>query len=160
MKSVTEFWAISLNQGLTKKAALDAEGKTPEEVSAALGEQLKMEGEKLTHFINAMEVASQNPEKLSRVRVVTLAEGENAPQKALQVEAHHYVPEFQTAPRPAQAKKAEAGGKGGRSGGGGGGGRGGGGHGGKTKTSPWGLTPEEKAAKKQSGKAPKHNTGY
>ena len=159
MKSVTEFWAISLNQGLAKKTALTTEGKSPEEVSAAIGEQFKMEGEKLTHFINAMEVASQNPEKLSRVRVVSLAEGENAPQKAIQVEAHHYFPEFQAAPKPVQSKKAGADQKGGR-GGGGGGGRGGGGHGGKTKTSPWGLTPEEKAAKKTPGKAPKHNTGY
>ena len=106
MKSVTEFWGISLTQGLAKKTALAAEGKTPEEITAGLGEQFKMEGDKLTHFVNAIEVASQNPEKLSRVRVVTLNEGESAPAKSIQVETHHYFPEFQAAPAPGAGQKS------------------------------------------------------
>jgi hypothetical protein len=54
-----------------------------------------------------------------------------------------YVPEFQVAPRAVvTAKAAPAGGKGGK------GGRGGGRGGNSPKSSPWGLTPEEKAAKK------------
>lgn len=149
MKSVTEFWSINLTKGLKAKADLVAGGKTPEEIQTALGESFKMEGDKLKHFINAMEVASQNPEKLARVLVVALNEGESAPAKAVKIEESHYIPEFQSDPRPVvTAKKAE----GPRGGGGKGKGKGGGG----PKSSPWGITPEEKAAKK-AGAAAKGN---
>ena len=142
MKSVTEFWHHTLTKGLAAKNALAAEGKTPEEIQASLGESFKYEGDKLKHFINALEVATQNPEKLSRVLVVTLNEGESAPPKAMKIEETHYVPEFQVPPKPVNLTKADP-----RNSGGGkrqGGGKG-------PKTSPWGLTPEEKAAKKGGG---------
>jgi hypothetical protein len=100
MKSVTEFWNVTLQKGLSAKTALAAEGKTPEEISQNLGETFKMEGDKLKHFINAIEVANQNQDKLMRVMVVSLNEGESAPAKAIQVEDFHYVPDFQTAPKP------------------------------------------------------------
>lgn len=139
MKSVTEFNSFSLAQGNKTKATLAAEGKTPEEIQVTLGTTFKMEGDKLKHFTNALEVASQNAEGLKRVLVVTLAEGEAAPAKATQVEEVHYVPEFiidpKKNPAPADSHK---GGKGGR-------------RGGKDrgpKESPWGLSPEQKAAKK------------
>ncbi|MGE4131086.1 MAG: hypothetical protein AB7F86_05575 [Bdellovibrionales bacterium] len=145
MKSVTEFWSPNLNKGLKAKADLLAGGKTPEEISASLGESFKMEGDKLKYFIAALEVASQNQEKLMRILVVSLGEGESAPPKATQIDEMHYIPEFQSDPRPVVTKKADpkAGGpkKGGKRGDG-------------PKSSPWGLTPEEKAAKKGGGKTP------
>ncbi len=142
MKTVTEFASFNLNQGLKAKAALAGEGKTPEEIQTSLGESFKLEGEKLKYFVNALDVASQNQENLKRVLVVSLAEGENMPPKALKIEEMHFVPEFHIDPKRAQAGKADArGGKGGK-------GRGGrGGAGGGPKESPWGLSPEEKAAK-------------
>ncbi len=143
MKFVTEFANVTLKQALTAKTALAAEGKTPEEIQAGLGEKYKYEGEKLTHLTNALDVASQNTENLKRVLVVSLSEGEKAPANAVQVEAFHYVPDFQVTARPAQAEKKDA--KGGR--GGGGKGRGGGGDRGM-KESPWGLSQEQKAEKK------------
>ncbi len=147
MKSVTEFWNINLVKGLKAKEALLAEGKTPEEIQASLGETFKLEGDKLKHFTNALEVASQNPEKLHRVLVVTFSEGESVPSNAIQVDDHHYVPAFIKEPAAATASKDDAkpGRRGGRSPRGPGGGQ-------KTKTSPWGLTPEEIAAKKGAGK--------
>lgn len=141
MKSVTEFWAINLQKGLKTKADLVAAGKTPEEIQTEIGTSFKMEGDKLKHFINAMEVASQNPDKLGRVLVVTLNEGESAPPKAVKIEETHYIPEFQSDPRPVNTAKAIRGG----------GKKDGKGKGGP-KTSPWGLTPEEKAAKGGKGK--------
>jgi len=142
MKSVTEFWSVTLVKGLNAKNALVAEGKTPEEIQTSLGEAFKYEGDKLKHFVNAIEVASQNLDKLSRVLVVTLNEGETTPPKAVKVEESHYVPDFQVAPKPvankatiaAAAKGAGKGGRGGRRDG--------------PKESPWGLSPEQKAAKK------------
>lgn len=145
MKSVTEFWNVILNKGLQARQALAAEGKSPEEIQTALGEQFKYEGDKLKHFVAAIEVASQNLEKLSRVLVVSLAEGETAPPKAVKIEETHYIPETQAAPRAIVTTKHDpkAGGKG----------RGGDRKGGP-KESPWGLSPEQKAAKKAGNKAP------
>lgn len=142
MKSVTEFPIHKLNQGIKAKADLVAAGKTPEEIEAGIGETFKMEGEKLKHFINACEVAGQNLERLARVLVVQLNEGEAAPPKAVKVEEHHYVPDFMVDARKPVLTKAAPQKGGDRKDGGK-----------KPKGSPWGLTPEEKAAKK--GGAPK-----
>lgn len=141
MKSVTEFASFALQKGLTTKTALAAEGKTPEEISAAIGESMKLEGDKLKYFIGALEVAAQNVDGLSRVMVVSLAEGENAPAKAVKIEEMHFVPEFKMAPKAVVNKKdlrAATGGKGK------------GDRKDRPKGSPWGITPEEKAAKKKA----------
>jgi len=124
MKSVTEFWNVTLFKGLQAKEALAAEGKTPEEIQASLGETFKFEGDKLKHFTNAMDVANQNKDKLHRVLVVTFGEGETVPPKAVKVEEHHYVPAFikEAAPVEHKDEKGGRGGKGGRPNRGGGGG--------------------------------------
>lgn len=144
MKSVTEFEKFKITQGLAAKTALAGEGKSPEEISAGIGEKFKLEGDKLKFFVNALEVAGPHLENLKRVLVVSLSEGETAPHRATQVEEHHYIPELLVTIRP-PVEKAD-----GKKGGGKGGGRGG--KGGSPKSSPWGLTPEEKAAKKGGGK--------
>lgn len=138
MKAVTEFPSYTLNQAVTAKGTLTAAGKTPEEIQTSLGESFKLEGDKLKHFIAAVDVAAQNAQNLRRVLVVSLAEGEKVPVKAVKVEEHHYIPEFLVL---ASAKPAESGDrKGGRR------------KDGKSgpKSSPWGLSPEEKAAKNKN----------
>lgn len=140
MKAVTEFPSFTLTKGLNAKKALATEGKTPEEIQTNLGESFKLEGDKLKHFLNAVDVAEQNGQNLKRVLVVSLNEGENPPAKAVKVEEHYYVPEFLVT---AAAQPANTDRKGGRPGQ-----RGGGkGKGGGAKGSPWGMSPEEKAAK-------------
>lgn len=148
MKSVTEFPTHKLVQGNKAKADLAAAGKSPEEISTALGESFKYEGDKLKHFVNAMEVATQNPDKLARVLVVQLNEGESAPPKAVKVEDFHYVPDFmQEARKPVMTKTdPKAAGKGRQ--GGGKGGKGGG----RAKETPWGIIPEQKETKKPADK--------
>lgn len=147
MKVITEFPNFTLNKAITAKAALTAENKTPEEIQQNFGETFKLEGDKLKHFVNAVDVASQNPQNLKRVLVMTLNEGENPPAKATKIEETYYLPEsIVTAPAPS-ASANPRGGKGGRRGGR---------DSGKPKGSPWGLSPEEKAAKtagKGAGKA-------
>jgi hypothetical protein len=153
MKSVTEFANVTLTAAAKAKDALVAAGKTAEEIAAGLGEAFKYEGDKLKHFVNSLEVWAANKENLKRVLVVSLAEGENAPAKAVQVEAHHYVPEFHVEAKKAQpAQSADKGGRGGKGGGRGGPGKGKGG--GKGKESPWGMSPEEKEAKRGTKPAP------
>lgn len=139
MKLVTEFPGYTLTKALAAKTSLSTAGKTPEEIEASLAETFKLEGEKLKYFVNALNVANDNQTGLKRVFVATLNEGENIPAKSVKVEDHHYIPEFLSAPKPAPTKDA----KGGR------GGRPGGGRGGEKKGgSPWGMSPEEIAAKK------------
>lgn len=147
MKSITEFQNFTLNKALKTKAALVAEGKTPEEISAGLGEAFKLEGEKLKHFVNALDVAAAAGESLKRVMVISLAEGEAVPAKATKVDEFHYVTEMLIETKYVQAVKADS--KGGK--GGGGKGRSAGG----PKESPWGMSPEQKAAKKSASLAAK-----
>lgn len=104
MKSVTEFPAFKLFQGLKSKTDLTTAGKTPEEIMQTLGESFKLEGDKLKHFSNAIDLASQNQDKLGRVLVMSLSEGENIPPKAVKVDEHYYVPEFQKEIRPVMNK--------------------------------------------------------
>lgn len=146
MKSITEFAIFTLNKGLAAKAALAAEGKSAEEIQTSLGETFKLEGDKLKYFVNALDVAGQNQQNLKRVFVISLNEGENAPPKATQVEELHYVPEFLNTVKPVAASDAKGGrgGKGGR----------GAGRGEKKGSSPWGMSPEEKAAKNKPKATP------
>ncbi len=139
MKAVTEFPSFVLAKGQTSKTALTAEGKSPEEIQTSLAESFKFEAEKVKHFVAAMDVAAQNLNNLRRVLVVSLAENESAPAKAVKVEEHYYIPEFliMASSKPTETKGGRRGGKG----------KGG------PKSSPWGLSPEEKAAK--NSKAPK-----
>lgn len=146
MKLVTEFPSYTLTKALAAKTALSTEGKTPEEIEASLGETFKLEGDKLKFFVNAIDVAGNNSANLKRVFVATLAEGENIPAKSVKIEEHHYIPEFIAAPKPAFDKNAKPAGRGGRPGGGRGGDKKGG--------SPWGMSPEELAAKKGKGAKP------
>jgi hypothetical protein len=143
MKSVTEFALHTLTKGIADRTALVAAGKTPEEIQTELGTSFKYEGDKLKHFMAAVEVAAANQEGLSRMLVVQVNEGETAPAKSVKVEEYHYVPEFKTAPRPVNLQKRDPKADGGRKGG----------KGDRPKTSPWGLTPEEKAAKGKAGAA-------
>ncbi len=143
MKAVTEFPTFLLVKGLAAKMALSNEGKTPEEIEQSLGESFKFENPKLKHFVAAIDVAAQNQKDLKRVLVLGLGENEVAPAKAIKVDEHYYLPEFiavlQMKPQSV-SKPGHRGGKGKGTGG--------------PKSSPWGLSPEEKAAKNK-GAVPK-----
>lgn len=140
MKSVTEFFSHKLVKGIDARTALAAEGKSPEEIESSIGESFKFEGDKLKHFINSMDLASENIENLTGVQVVTLAENESAPEKSKKIEDFYYIPEFRnSAPAPKMgAKKSKSSGKKDQKSG--------------PRPSPWGMSPEEEAAKKLSSK--------
>lgn len=148
MKSVTEFLNFKLAEGLKVRTALTAEGKSPEEIAAAMGEKFKLEGDKLKYFVNAVEVASKTTEKLFRINVVKLNEGQNPPHRGTLIEEFCYIAEVEKA--AADIKKADTkaadGGRGGQRG------KHGGKGGGKPKGSPWGPAPEEIEAKKAAAR--------
>jgi len=125
MKTLTEFPAFNLKNAAKAKQDLVAAGKTPEELPAALGETLKVEGDKLTHLMNALETAGEKFNDLKRVVVFSLVEGEKAPQGAQQKGEHYYSAEYYPPLEPKGGKPARGGEKGERGRRGGKGGKGG-----------------------------------
>ena len=94
MKTITEFSGFTLREAIQKskdiRDALGTEGRSAEELSTAhqetlqsfLTEKFKLEGERLAHFLRAMEVAQAKPrdlENLKRVVVLGISEGEKIP---------------------------------------------------------------------------------
>ena len=135
MKSITEFQPSTLLKVLAAKTALTAEGKTAEEISAAIGETFKYEGDKIKYALAAAELAKDKT-SIRRVLVATFAEGEKPAPNYQQVEDIYYMVEAFNA-KPVVMEKADA--RGPR--------RGGDKNKSGPKSSPWGMSPEEKAAK-------------
>lgn len=105
MKTLTEFDGFRLKNALAKKAELSAAGKTPEELPAAMGEVLKLEGDKLTLFLAALEHAEKRAEGLKRIVVFTVEEGKKAPHGAVQVGDKWFLAEFFYTPAPKRESK-------------------------------------------------------
>ena len=143
MKSITEFQMPTLLKFSNAKAALVTAGKTEEEIAAALGETFKVEGDKLKYMTAASDLAASKT-NVRRVIVASFAEGETAPAKYQKVDETHYLVETL---EPVKAATPVAPTKGGR-GAPGGPRKGGGGD--RPKSSPWGMSPEEVAAKKKA----------
>lgn len=94
MKTLTEFAAITIKNAAKTRQELTAAGKTAEELPQAMGEALKLEGDKLNFLMNAIDVVGDKHNDLKRVIVMTLNEGEKAPGKAEQKGEHYYVTEY------------------------------------------------------------------
>ncbi|MGK5087299.1 hypothetical protein WDW86_07050 [Bdellovibrionota bacterium FG-2] len=94
MKTLTEFAAITLKNASKTQAELTTAGKTPEELPAAMGEALKLEGDKLTFLLAALEIVGTKVTDLKRVVVYSLNEGETAPPTVKQKGEHCYLVEF------------------------------------------------------------------
>ncbi len=121
MKTLTEFPSQTLKNAAKTHQELTAAGKTPEELPAALGEALKVEGDKLTRLIAAIEVVGTRFDDLKRVVVLqTTAEGEKAPSGAQQKGELYYVTEYYASLQPqkpaGRGDRDDRGGKKGRGG--------------------------------------------
>jgi hypothetical protein len=161
MKTITEFAAPTLKNASKVRDELVAAGKTPEELPAALGEALKVEGDKLTLLLQALELVADRKNDLKRVIVGALNEGEKAPSGAQEKDGKQFIIELyppvgSQGGRPARGGRDEKGGRGDRKKGGRGGrggdreGRGGGGRGGeKRERAPRSDAPQ--AAGRPSG---------
>ena len=127
MKTLTEFAPITLKNALKTKQELTAAGKTAEELPAAMGETLKLEGDKLGFIMTALDLAETRLEGLKRVLVMSLAEGENKPSDGVEKDGKIYLVEHDTAIATPGARDERGGGRDGKRGGGRDGKRGGGG---------------------------------
>lgn len=94
MKTLTEFAAITLKNAASARSDLVAQGKTPEELLPALGEALKLEAEKLTLLLTALDVIGTKTDDLKRAVVYTLAEGETPPKNVHQNGEHYFLIEY------------------------------------------------------------------
>lgn len=143
MKSITEFSQPTLQKFLAAKAALTAEGKTAEETMTAIGEAMKLEGDKLKFIFAAGDLVAEQ-KAFRRVLVASIAEGEAVPAKYTKVEDNYYLVETLDMFKPAAPMTAtKPGQRGGPQ-------RGGGKSSTGPKSSPWGASPEEIAAKKKA----------
>ena len=133
MKTLTEFQGIWLKNALNHREELKKAGKTPEEIPVALGEILKLEGDRLAALMATFEAVGAKLDGLKRVVVLMLAENEVAPKGAHTQGAFQLVVEHYQAPgrapqpgsgdsRPGRGDKrgGKRGGDGGRRGGRGG----------------------------------------
>jgi hypothetical protein len=124
MRTITEFPVSTLKTAMKTKQDLLTAGKTAEELPAAMGEALKLEGDKLTNVLNALEVVGTKTHDLKRVVVFALLENEKAPAGVLQKGDHYFAIEY-FPPLPGSQPKGrgprEDGGRGGKRGGGRGG---------------------------------------
>lgn len=137
MKSISEFQSFTLQKISAAKTQLLADAKTPEEVSAAIGETFKLEGDKLRYALAASDLIKDKT-SVRRVIIVGFAEGETVPPKYQKVEEDYYLVELvETRPAVQAATSDKRGGPR----------RGGGNKPSGPKSSPWGMSPEEKAAK-------------
>lgn len=141
MKSITEFASPILQKVLAAKAILTSEGKSAEEIATSMGESFKLEGDKLKYILAAADLVADK-KAVRRVLVASIAEGETPPAKYQKVEDNYYLVEtLEPIKAPIIATSTKGGGRGGP--------RKGGNQGGP-KSSPWGASPEEIAAKKKA----------
>ncbi len=94
MKTLTEFPSINLKNAAKLKQDLIASGKTAEEVPQALGESLKLEGDRITFLVNALEMVGTRFQDLKRVVICAITEGEKAPNGYTQKGDHFYLVEY------------------------------------------------------------------
>lgn len=122
--------APAVEAAATETATAETTEAPKNDVKTAMGEAFKLEGDKLDMFMAAVESASGRRANLKRVIVMTLNEGEKAPQHAVEKDGKYYLAEYFYQPAPARKKFDGKGGKfGGKGKRGGKGGKGRGGRG-------------------------------
>ncbi len=109
MKTLTEFPSPTIKNALKTQQELLAAGKTPEELPAAMGEALKLEGDKLTFLLSALEEVKTRTDSLKRVIVSQLNEGETVPSTSKLIGEKVYTVEFYPAANKAPQKRADEG---------------------------------------------------
>ena len=161
MKTLTQFTSNQLKNGIQKATEFTTAGKTAEELPVAMGEEFKMEGDKLKFFMHAIDVVKTRADGLKRVVVLNFAETEKIPSSYQKRDENHYLAEYYPSlEKPAKGRGGRfegkgdgkrgkgRGGKGGRGDkrGGGGPGRNDRGRGPRGPGAPDGASPEAQAA--------------
>ncbi len=104
MKTLTEFQAPQIKAAVIKKQELVTAGKTAEEIPPLMSESLKIEGDRLTCLLNALEIIQNKTNDIKRIVVYTLEESEikNTPKNVIDgkyFSAEYYPPLVQKKPQ-------------------------------------------------------------
>ncbi len=84
-----------MKEAMSKKAALATEGKTEEEVQAAVNEFLKLDETKTGFYKNVVDMTSSRVDRVKRVVVAVKAvETEKVPENYIEREGHFYLVEY------------------------------------------------------------------
>jgi hypothetical protein len=120
MKTLTEFSTLSLRRAAAAKATHSSlEG---EALTEALATALAVPAERVPRLLEALEIVG---DRIERVRLVRVFQGETAPAGSQSKGEFHYVTDFVASAKPARSNDDDRGNKGGKGGKGGGGERGG-----------------------------------
>lgn len=109
MKTLTEFPALNVKLAHKTRADLKTSGKTDEEIPQALGEALKLSGERLDFMMSTLEIVGTQLNDLKRVVVFSINEKEKQPAKSVQKGDHFFLAEYY--PPLAQKKGSVSGSK-------------------------------------------------
>ncbi len=113
MKTITEFHATRIKSAIQTQKQLSEAGKTAEELPAALGEALKLEGDKLQLLLNALaaleerDAAGKKSQDLKRVVAYTAQEGEKTQAGLIQKGEHWFSIEYYPPLNPPPAKRGK-----------------------------------------------------
>jgi len=94
MKTLTEFPGLNLKTAVKTRQDLIGAGKSAEELPQAMGEALKLEGDRLGFLLSALEMIGTKLNDLKRVVVFSLGEGEKAPLGSIQKGEQSYLIEY------------------------------------------------------------------
>ncbi|MEK6578154.1 MAG: hypothetical protein AABZ55_02915 [Bdellovibrionota bacterium] len=104
MKTITEFAAITLKAADKTRQELVTAGKTPEELPVAMGEALKLEGDKLKNLMSALDFVGKKIQDLKRVLVFSINEGEKVPPQSEQKDGVYFSAEYYPPLNPPREK--------------------------------------------------------
>ncbi len=104
MRTVTEFPGVVLRQVIGARSTIVAAGTTAdEEIQAKLGEQFKVDGERLTHLLKAVSLTTEKADSIARVRVFAGEDETKMPKGVHKEGEFYYLVEF--VPVPVKAEK-------------------------------------------------------
>lgn len=94
MKTLTEFSASHIKLATAKQKEFVAAGKTPEEIPALIGADLKVEGDRLNSLMTALEMVGNKTNDIKRVVVSTVEENEKVPHPKFVKDGKYFLAEY------------------------------------------------------------------
>ncbi len=121
MKTLTEFAPHFIKNAAKTKAELTTAGKTAEELPAAMGEALKIEGDKLTHLMNLLELVGDRTDDLKRGLALAKSKDDEKVSDSIKTVGEHFysIEYFPPVPKKLANGRIDHGSQGGRGGRGG-----------------------------------------
>lgn len=113
MRTVTEFPGVVIRQVLLTRTKLVSGGTAEDQLSAAIGEAHKVEGDRLSHLVKTLQIVGEDASHVARVRVFAGEDETKMPKGSVKEGEHFYLVErIQSAAPPKKASASDRDGKG------------------------------------------------